>query len=107
MTTWSDDIQTALERSRSPYSALDVIRWLRSGEASMGVSGRMSASLWWAGPDGAEVSHVAGVYTNEDTCWLLDWADRECRARGISMLSVNGRNGWRRWMRKRGIKHGS
>ncbi len=101
--TWASDIDAAMTRGKSKYTCLDVLSWIRSGTASFAATDDMSASVWWNGPDGAEVGHVAGCWSNEQAQWLLNWADRECAARGVDVIQVRGRQSWQRFLSIKGI----
>ena len=101
--TWADDIDLAMKRGRSPYRAEDLIRWLRSGAATFAVTESMSASIWWDGPDGPEIAHIAGKWHNNDAAWLYSRMKRECQTRGVDFVQINGRNGWPRFFRMKGI----
>ena len=101
--TWCDDIDAAMQRGKSPYNALDVLGWVRDGNASFAATERMSASVWWNGPSGPEIGHICGEWNDEDARWLLEVADRECRERGVDCIAVQGRKAWRRFLRIKGI----
>lgn len=102
--TWADEIQVAMVRGKSPYTAADVLRWLRNGDAWMGVTPNLHASLWFR--DGiCEVGHMFGRWTKEDAEWLRDAAWREMRKRGITEMQVNGRKGWKRFWKLKGFEN--
>lgn len=97
------DIAHALARSKSPWTLADWIRWLTTGHVAMAVGDRMHASMvvW---PDGsAEVAHIAGEWNDNDARWMARCMRRVCQQRGITFVGIEGRRGWRRFLRMRGI----
>ena len=101
--TWSDDIEHALRRCNSPYTVTDVIRWLRNGDAVMAVGDKMHGSVWFK-PDGtAEIAHLAGQWDADDASWLRERLQEVALARGYDFVEINGRKGWERFLKIKGV----
>jgi len=99
---WADQVDAAMLRGNSPYNCLDVLRWMREGNATFGISGDMTGSVWFR-PDGvAEICHIAGAWNDKDADWLYRCLMRAVRRRGLVEWTWNGRRGWRRFLRSKG-----
>jgi len=103
--TWADDIDRALIRADSPYTAVDVLRWLRTGQAAMAVAPCLHGSVWFR-DGGAELAHLAGRWCDACARWLYGKLLVACAARGIDFVDIEGRPGWRRFLAMRGFEHG-
>ena len=100
--TWSDEIDAAMRRGGSPYSAVDLLRLVRAGRATFRALTHMRGSVVFC--DGyAEVGHIAGKWDRAEAQELLDWARGLARARGCRALRVTGRRGWRRFLKTEGV----
>ena len=60
MRDWTSDIDDAMRRGDSPYSADDVLKWLRDGSAHMVAAPHLHGSVRYYAGDDAEVGHMAG-----------------------------------------------
>lgn len=101
--SWADDIDLAMQRGGSPYTAADLIRWLREGRAGMAVTDDMHAS--WVFEDGAcNVGHVHGRWNGASMRWLIGCMKRDMEARGVTSWRWSGRAGWARFLRSKGFK---
>ena len=99
---WADEIDHAMKRGNSPYTALTVIGWLRSGQGHFAACGDMTASVWFR-PDGvAEIGHISGTWNDSDATWLYRCLMRELRDRGLTDWVFKGRKGWERFLRRKG-----
>ena len=103
--TWADEIDLALRRSGGGLTSLDLLRWLRAGQAQLFVCGTMHGSLWYR-DGGAELAHVAGSWDDGCARWLLKRATQAALQRGIERIEINGRPGWRRFLMMKGFTDG-
>ncbi|MGB0662074.1 MAG: hypothetical protein ACPGNV_18105 [Mangrovicoccus sp.] len=99
---WSEQIVTALERGNSPYSLLDIIGWLETGQAGFAATENMSAS-WVQMGDCIEVGHIGGRWSDEDFEWLYSAMLRDMARRGVTQWRWGGRRGWPRFLKMKGV----
>jgi hypothetical protein len=97
--TWADQIDRALQRVGSPYTALDLLRFLREGKARLYVGERLHGALWWRDDGVVEVFHVAGTWNAADGDWLFE---KMYEAVPNARVAINGRPGWERFLRMKG-----
>jgi hypothetical protein len=103
-TTWDRQIDIAMKKAGSPFTANDVIAWLRFGQASMAVAPCMHASVWFNPQGQAEIGHLhAKRWCNTCARWMLDRLKAESEARGCNHVAVTGRPGWARFLRMKGF----
>ena len=97
--TWCDEIDSAM----TGYTANDVLFWLRHGEGMFFASGDLHASLHIDVEGLARVAHMAGTWTDEDAEWIITTATKRLKDIGIDEMQVDGRPGWKRFLRMKGF----
>lgn len=101
--SWADEINAAMARGKSPYTALDLLRWLREGKAELYVWPKMHASAVLL--DGVvEIGHVYGTWTKEEAEELWERLRAFCEKHGATGGVVHGRRGWQRFLRMKGFE---
>lgn len=102
MSCWADQIDHAMKRGGSPYTALDVLRWLREGIATLWIWPNMHASAVVL--DGVvHIGHVWGRWLLDEAQELWDQLGAFCQRFGRVGGKVQGRAGWQRFLRMRGF----
>lgn len=100
--TWADEIDVAMKRGNSPYSARDVFAWLRAGQAYFCATDAMHASIWFKDAEICEIGHVAGKWNNSDARFIFEKCQGEAQRKGYDKIVSNGRAGWSRFLQIKG-----
>ncbi len=86
------DIELALRRGGSKVEAIEILRLIWSGKATLLI--HPSGSMSWRWNEGrGEVLHVAGEATDAAVRWFLERLPRD--------IIWEGRPGWRRFLTMR------
>ena len=102
--TLGDQVELAMVRGRSPYTVLDLLRWLREGRAEMWIGHHLHASVVVLEPPVAEVGHLAGRWNDDECRELIAWMHEVMARKGATVWTWRGRPGWARFLKQRGIE---
>lgn len=98
-----DEIDVAMKRGKSPYTALDLFRWLREGNAEIYIWPNMHASSVFI-DDEVQIGHVYGTWTTEEAEELWERLLAFCKKNGKTGGKVFGRKGWQRFLKIKGFQ---
>jgi len=101
--SWADEIDKACMRGGSPYGAVEVLGWMREGDARFFCSGELHASCFIDDAGIARVGHMAGVWNRQDAAWIIARCRQWLKKRGISEINIEGRPGWKRLLQREGF----
>ena len=98
-----EDMQLALERGRSKYTVADLINRMFEGNLRVFIGDKMTASA--TVENGVMVpGHVTGCWNASDALWMVKRFHAYRHERGIKEYSIEGRRGWIRFMRMKGVE---
>ena len=96
------DVETALEKGKSPFTLAHVLDWNARGLITWLIGQRMTAS-YMERKGKLEIVHVAGEWNIQDAQELFGQYKAEAERRGLK-TTWGGRRGWHRFLRMKGFR---
>jgi hypothetical protein len=100
---WLEGARIGLDKSGSHWSVSDLLRWLTTGEATLFVGDEMHGAVYWEPPRGPSIAYLYGKWNDRDALWGYKAAKTEALKRGVSFIEIEGRKGWRRFLKQKGM----
>ena len=99
---WIAEMEDALGRAENPVTVDFILRGMRSGDVHFFCAGELHGAIYVRDRTTAVVAYLAGKWTDEDGAWIICAAREKMRQLGCKDLWIEGRPGWRRFLRMKG-----